>query len=303
MIKISNQDSYIVVICLLYVILIIIISEEPTDEKSPFRTKIIAHRGASGYAPENTFAAFDKAVEYEADYIELDVQMCKDKELVVMHDATVNRTTNSKGAIKDLNLVTLQELDAGSWYHSTYKGEKIPTLKEVVNRYKDKAGLLIEVKYPEIYPGIEKEIAKVVKDVADKEIIIQSFNINCLKRIKKFAPNLSTCLLLNGYETINKQTAETYLKTVKYVSPPSYTINQSLVETIKSEGLQVFAWTVNYRSHFMNLVDLGVDGIVTDYPDILKGKKEEPDVNSELFSFISRIYQFLMDTIRALQTS
>src|SRR5699024_1122413 len=111
-------------------------------------------RGASGYAPENTIAAFDKAVEMKADYFELDVQRSKDGQLVLIHDTTVDRTTNGTGAVKDLTLKELKSLDAGSWFDEKYAGEKIPTLGETLDRHRGKIKILIELKSPSLYPGI-----------------------------------------------------------------------------------------------------------------------------------------------------
>lgn len=100
----------------------------------------IAHRGASGYAPENTFAAFDIAAEMNADFIELDVQLTKDGQIVVIHDDKVDRTTDGSGFVKDFTLKKLQSLDAGSWYGAEFKGERIPLLEEVLKRYHSKIG-------------------------------------------------------------------------------------------------------------------------------------------------------------------
>src|SRR5699024_1345628 len=98
----------------------------------------IAHRGASGYAPENTMAAFDKAFEMKADYIEIDVQMTKDKELVAIHDTTVNRTTNGVGAVGDYTLEELQKIDAWSWFSDDFSSEQIPIFGEILDIYRGK---------------------------------------------------------------------------------------------------------------------------------------------------------------------
>ena len=132
-----------------------VISGGDTDES---RNKImnIAHRGASGYAPENTLAAFDKAVEMQADYIEIDVQLSKDDLPVVIHDDTLDRTTNGTGNISAYTLQELKSLDAGSWFDKKYAGEKIPSLNEVLEMYGEKINILIELKSPELYPGVEE---------------------------------------------------------------------------------------------------------------------------------------------------
>lgn len=119
----------------------------------------IAHRGASGYAPENTFAAFDIAAEMNADFIELDVQLTKDGQIVVIHDDKVDRTTDGSGFVKDFTLKKLQSLDAGSWYGAEFKGERIPLLEEVLKRYHSEIGFLIELKGHVSQVGLEKQSA------------------------------------------------------------------------------------------------------------------------------------------------
>src|SRR5438093_1650322 len=123
--------------------------------------QVVAHRGASGWAPETTPASYRLALEMKADYLELDVQMTKDGEIVAIHDSLVDRTTNGKGAIGKITLAQLKELDAGSWFNRTYPekasrefaGQRVPTLQEVIDLAKNSgAGLYIETKNPELYP-------------------------------------------------------------------------------------------------------------------------------------------------------
>lgn len=112
----------------------------------------VAHRGASAYAPENTIAAYDKAVKMKADYIEIDVQRSKDGELVLIHDTTVDRTTDGSGKVGDFTFEELRSLDAGSWKGEQFAGEQIPTFDEILDRYHGKIGILVELKAPELYP-------------------------------------------------------------------------------------------------------------------------------------------------------
>ena len=141
----------------------------------------IAHRGASGYAPENTMAAFEKAVDMKADYFELDVQMTKDGKLVVIHDTSVDRTTDGSGMVKDLTLEEIHNLDAGSWFGEEFANERIPTLGEVLDEFRGKSGILIEIKSPSLYPGIEEKIAaelsaRNLDKPNNNKIIVQSFD-------------------------------------------------------------------------------------------------------------------------------
>lgn len=142
----------------------------------------IAHRGAAAYAPENTIASYDLAVDMKADYIEIDVQRSKDGELVVIHDTSVDRTTDGSGKVGDLTLEEMKSLDAGSWKGEQFAGEEIPTFEEVLDRYHGKVGILIEMKSPELYPGIEEQVADALKErhldtPQNEKIILQSFNL------------------------------------------------------------------------------------------------------------------------------
>ncbi len=176
-------------------------------------TDIVAHRGASGHAPENTLVAFDKAVEMKADYIEMDVQRSKDGKLVIIHDLTVDRTTNGTGEVKDLTYQQLKRLDAGNWKGIQFTGEKIPVFEEVLDRYKGKIGMLIELKSPELYPGMEVQIVHSLKErnlghPQNEEIIIQSFNINSMKKMNHLLPKMPIGILTSD----KKHTSEHALK-------------------------------------------------------------------------------------------
>ena len=171
---------------LLLIPLIMDFTEEATIDKRK-QVNNVAHRGATGYAPENTIAAFDLAVEMDADYIEIDVQRSKDGELVLIHDTTVNRTTDGKGNVGDLTIEQLRSLDAGSWKGEQFSGEQIPTFEEILDRYHGEIGILIELKSPELYPGIEEQVAAALKERSfdnqqNEKIIIQSFNFNSMKK-------------------------------------------------------------------------------------------------------------------------
>ena len=158
---------------------------------------IIAHRGASGLAPENTMAAFKKAYDTGVSMIELDVQKTKDGHLVIMHDDTVDRTTNGKGKIEDLTLEEIKKLDAGSWFSSEYTGEKIPTLGEVLEWAKDKIKVDIEVKDYKQYRSMESELNSIIEENnAGKNVMVTSFSKDVLKRIKENNPELKTGLLV-----------------------------------------------------------------------------------------------------------
>lgn len=271
------------------------------------RVKIIAHRGASSLAPENTFAAFDQAIECYADYLELDIQMSKDYKIIVMHDVTVDRTTNGSGSVRDFTLKELKKLDAGSWFHPAFTGEQISTLQEVLKKYAGKTGFLIEIKYYNLYPGIEKRLAKILrkhKNIQEK-IIIQSFDSKVIKRLKQFLPNISTCLLLNGLETITEESISQYSKFANYLSPPIYMLDKSIVQKIHTSGMKVIAWDVHGKRNLQNASWMGIEAIVTDNPCLKKEKERkvieyQNDGEVDLIGIVSMLFSYLNNLLHSL---
>ena len=167
---------------------------------------VIAHRGASGTAPENTMAAFRQAVEMGADMIELDVQRTKDGQVVVIHDATLERTTNGSGAVRELTYAEIEQLDAGSWFGEgqEFAGERVPLLKEVLEFTKGKCALNIEIKnIPYADPGIEQAVVDLLHETGFLEqVIISSFDHSCLHRIARLEPNVPTACLFSHYPPV-----------------------------------------------------------------------------------------------------
>ncbi len=158
---------------------------------------VVAHRGASSLAPENTMAAVRKALELNVDIIEIDVHRSYDGELVVIHDDTVNRTTSGKGRVKDFTLDELKKLDAGRWFKLSFWGERIPTLREVLEETKDKTVLLIELK------GERTEVRTVelVRELGmEDQVIIQSFDFQQVQKVKQKAPEIPTMCLVREPE-------------------------------------------------------------------------------------------------------
>ena len=176
---------------------------EGTTVKERKQVENVAHRGATAYAPENTIAGFDLAVEMKADYIEIDLQRSKDGELVIIHDTTVDRTTDGTGKVGDLPLEQLRSLDAGSWKGEQFAGEQIPTFEEILDRYHGKVGILIELKAPELYPGIEEQVAAILIErnldkPQNEKIIIQSFNFESMKKMDQLLPKIPIGVLTSN---------------------------------------------------------------------------------------------------------
>jgi glycerophosphoryl diester phosphodiesterase len=267
--------------------------------------KTVAHRGASRFAPENTLASFDLAVKQKADYIEMDVQMTKDGELVVIHDPFLNRTTSGTGRIKDICLKEIRQLDAGSWFHGGFAKEKIPTLQEVLDRYSNKTGLLIELKDPHLYPGIEHLLANELTKRKlhlrkDHSIIVQSFDYNSIKEFNKLLPTVPTGILL--FAPPSGGQLDEYSFHVQYINPYHGALNHQLIKSIKKRGFKLFTWTVDEKDTYLRITNWGVDGVITDIPclkdDLYRAASKPPhsspshfDSWSSCILFISELFQ------------
>ncbi len=227
------------------------------------RPMIIAHRGSSNSAPENTLAALSAAIDERADGVEIDVRMTKDGEIILMHDSTLKRTAGIDYHISKLTYSELADIDVGSWFSSSYQGEKIPTLMEALELCKGELTLMIEVKGGQYY---EHDIArKIVSDVEEmgmsQDVIVASFNQNVLKEVKELNSSIVTCLILRfAYGNINE------MEYVDMFSMESYFVYKGIYKNIKNSGKSLAVWTVNDRRQMTSLRDLGIDQVVTDYP-------------------------------------
>ncbi|WP_017378561.1 glycerophosphodiester phosphodiesterase [Paenisporosarcina sp. TG-14] len=253
-------------------------AEESTGEVK--KVDNIAHRGAAGYAPENTIAAFDKAIEMKADYIEMDIQRTKDGELVIIHDTSVDRTTDGTGYIRDLNYNELRDLDAGSWKGTEFAGEKIPTFDEVLDKYHGKIGILLELKAPELYPGIEESITQELKDrnldkPQNQKMILQSFNFESMKKMNTLLPNVPIGVLTWSKAHTTPQALKEFSAYADYFNPSYGLINEELVNLVHSLGMKIQSWTVRSQASADFLLEMKVDGIITDYPDYVDPRKEK----------------------------
>ncbi|MFC0186874.1 glycerophosphodiester phosphodiesterase [Fictibacillus aquaticus] len=242
------------------------------------QVQTVAHRGASGYAPENTMAAFRKGVEMKADYIEIDVQMSKDGELVVIHDTTLDRTTDGSGNVKDHTLEDLRRLDAGSFYSPEFAGEKIPTFEEVIDEFRGN-GILIELKAPHLYPGIEKKVAAVLKKrdmdkPANNKIIIQSFDFNSLKITNELLPDMPIGALTGNKDDLTAAKLKEFSAYCEYVNPYLGNVTSEVVDSSHSYDMGIMSWTVRKQEEVQPLLNAGVDGIITDYPDYVPQHKQ-----------------------------
>ncbi len=232
---------------------------------------IVAHRGASAYAPENTMTAFRRAVELEADYIELDVQLSRDGRLVVMHDRTVDRTTDGTGHVRSLTFKELRALDAGSWFGASYRGERVPSLDEVLDAFAGKIGLIIELKHPSSSPGIERKLAYALSKrhldwPEDPGIVVQSFDTESLKEIKTLLPHTPVAVLVSRARSLTTKDLLEYREYADAIHTKLTGLSRPLVDRIRSYGMDVMGWTVHSRWNIAALAAAGVDGFMTDDP-------------------------------------
>jgi glycerophosphoryl diester phosphodiesterase len=230
------------------------------------RTQVTAHRGASKAAPENTMPAFEAAIESGADYIELDVQLTKDGELVVFHDDNIKRTTNGNGILTNMTYDELQKYSAGSWFKDdgSFDDVKIPKLSEVLELVGHDILLNIEIKS---HGNVKATAEKVVELVEEYDIgsscYITSFSYQALKKVKELQPKIKTALIAN----IAPSTVYSQMKYIDAVSMNYLFVNSSVVNYAHHSGKKVFVWTVDRSGEMKKMMALGVDNIITNRPE------------------------------------
>jgi glycerophosphoryl diester phosphodiesterase len=247
------------------IILIILIAL--TSMMTQSQTKIIAHRGFSGIAPENTLIAFQKAIDVGADYFELDVHKSKDNELIVIHDESVDKTSSNgrTGIVADLNYDELKDIKVGysSKFKDTFKDEKIPTLKEALEMAKGKIKVCIEIKVL----GIAEEVLKTIREVGVKDqVIIFCFSYEVLEKIREMNKTIPI-LYLEGEsntETIKKALA---INANAIGLGSKSTLSKKYIEEANKQGIEVWRWTVDDVDEMKQLIEIGINGLITNYPD------------------------------------
>jgi glycerophosphoryl diester phosphodiesterase len=229
---------------------------------------VIAHRGASGHAPENTLAAFRKAISQGAVFIETDLQLSRDARFVAIHDNTVNRTTNGQGAVHDLTLAELQGLDAGSWFGSEFAGERIPTLDEILEfSKKHDIVFYLELKPSGSWGGEHALIGALRESGEIPRTVVISFDAGILESLRKIEPTLMTGVLYDGQ--IEKPIDRALEVGARQLAVRANLVTPTLLMEARKSDLQVVCWTVNHPAHMRLLIEAGVDGIMSDYPDRL----------------------------------
>ncbi|MHC3459537.1 glycerophosphodiester phosphodiesterase [Streptomyces flavovirens] len=247
-----------------------------------------AHRGASAYAPENTLAAVDAADALGIAWVENDVQRTKDGVLVVLHDTTLDRTTDAEEvfpgrapwAVKDFTAAEIARLDAGSWFGPAFAGARVPTFAQYLNRVeRNRQKLLLEIKSPEIYPGIEKEILRLLRRKGwldrghvEQRLVVQSFGAESVKIVHAQRPDVVTGFL----GTPPVADLPKYAAFTDQINPAYTTIDAGYVAAVQKlkgahgKPLRVNTWTVNDAAKAAVVAGFGVDGIISNNPDVVR---------------------------------
>ena len=245
--------------------------------------KIIAHKGASGIAPENTLASFQAALDIGVDIIELDVRQTKDEEIIVFHDQFLDRTTNGMGNVHEYTLEQLKQLDAGSWFSSKFSDQKIPTLKEVLDLVDGRCQVLIEIKHMD-HPHYHDFSDKLVDVIRLEEngfdwVLLQSYEDKYLEEAQIYDDRIQINKMLIGEDSTPLLAfyIETKLKlghgdskgNLKTLNPEFKTLSPRRIFRMHSRGFKVFTYSVNNREDMIKMLNMGVDGIITDFPSEL----------------------------------
>lgn len=230
-----------------------------------------AHRGASGYFPENTMLAFEKAIEMSCDGIETDVQMTSDNELVLIHDELVDRTSDGTGLVKNYSFKDLRKLNAASCYGKNLPAQQIPTAEELIILAKSRnIKINFELKTGiVIYPNIERKLIELIyKYNVQGNIILSSFNHYSMVECKSIDKTLKTGLLYVA--GLYKPSRYCRFVGCDALHPEFYSVTKEMIQESRSDGIQVNSYTVNNEDKMRELFSWGIDGIITNYPDKLR---------------------------------
>lgn len=245
-------------------------------QSSPRACWLVGHRGAMGHAPENTMASFRKAREMGSEFVECDVHISKDGKCIVIHDESVERTTDGQGLIRDLTLSQIRKLDAGSWAAKEFKGERVPTLQDLLlwaklhtSRRGFQMGIAIEIKNePVRYDRIEERVIKAVEDCGmESRVILISFDHGVVKRAKAVNSKISAGILYN--RSIEDPLRRARELGADALFPRRHLVTKDLVRKAHARGLAVATWTVNDPREMRKLLSYKIDAIASNYPDRL----------------------------------
>ena len=235
--------------------------------------KVVAHRGFSGRYPENTKVAFLKALELEVDAIEFDVYLAKDESLIVIHDGTVDRTSDGSGSVGEMTLSEIKGLDAGGWFDPTFEGQRLLTLQETLDLIGGKTRLNVHVKAYD--HDRERVIGLTVKELERRELLGQAFVASdqaSIEYARKVQPSVEIC-------NLSPRPTETYIARslavgCRILQPGNQQVDPEFVEEAHRHGMEVNPFYADDEAEMRRLIECGVDGILTNYPDrLLEGRR------------------------------
>ena len=231
---------------------------------TPHTVQVTAHRGHARAAPENTRSAIEAAIRSGADFAEVDVQLTTDGQVVLVHDRDLKRVTGDPRRLEELTFVELEQLDAGSWFNSSFTGERIPTLADVMDLSRGRIKLNIELKYYGSDPRLAREVGQLIRDRDfEKDCIVTSFNYDALLEMRKFNTKLRTGVIIaTAVGDVTKREGEV-------LSIRADGLSDSVLRQARRRGLEVHVWTVNDERQMVRLMMRGVDNILTSDPDLL----------------------------------
>lgn len=233
-----------------------------SEQKRSRKISVIAHRGACAEAPENTLSAFDRAIAVGSHGIETDVRRTRDHHLVLIHDETVDRTTNGSGKVSDMTWRELSSLDAGGWFADRFAGEKVPLLDDILERYCASIPLVLEIKDDGITELLVEAVAKVSPGL--RGLVFTSFKLDRLVELKRIYPDAYCGFLTHQWP------AELALKLrnlgIRQICPNAKTLTKEQVDTWRSEGFSIRAWGIKDDDLLGRCIDLQVDGFTVDFP-------------------------------------
>lgn len=267
--------------------LLISFNNNPFENVAIFHeTKAMAHRGASTEAPENTMAAFQKAIDDMADYIELDVQLTNNGEVIVMHDSNAYRTTGVDANIVNMTYKEVKTLDAGSWFSDEYVGENVPSLKEVLELTQGKIKLNIELKPADNGTALAKNTVRIIEKYnMVNDCVITSFSESALKAVKTYNQEIKVGYILSAAY------GDFYdMKNVDFFSVNAAFLSKRTIDAIHNSGKRVYAWTVNNKESIKNLTNKGVDGIITDNPVLARETIYSRDTSETIVNMIRYVF-------------
>ena len=267
--------------------LLISFNNNPFENVAIFHeTRGLAHRGASTEAPENTMAAFQKAIDDMADYIELDVQLTNNGEVIVMHDSNAYRTTGVDANIVNMTYKEVKTLDAGSWFSDEYVGENVPSLKEVLELTQGKIKLNIELKPADNGTALAKNTVRLIEKYnMVNDCVITSFSESALKAVKTYNQEIKVGYILSAAY------GDFYdMKNVDFFSVNAAFLSKRTIDAIHNSGKRVYAWTVNNKESIKNLTNKGVDGIITDNPVLARETIYSRDTSETIINMIRYVF-------------